>query len=166
MLLVNYIPEHGLMNGSVGTVIDICSPNPTMCDLDDNSHYIIVDFENCTIPESEKLIPDSPCTWVPIPVHNSTCQKYCCSMHSIPLRVCKAITIHKSQGMTIGDGQQFPYVVVHFPEASQHVTPGQVLVAFTRAIAPENFALGNTDITQKELKNIGKRAGHQKRRVF
>ena len=68
--------------------------------------------------------------------------------------------------MTIGDGQQFPYVVVHLPEPSQHVTPGQVLVAFTRAIAPENFALGNTDITQKDLKNIGKGAGYQKRRVF
>ena len=68
--------------------------------------------------------------------------------------------------MTIGDGQQFPYVVVHFPQASQRVTPGQVLVAFTRAIAPENFALGNTDITQKDLKNIGKGAGYQKRRVF
>ena len=166
MLLVNYIPEVGLMNGSVGTVIDICSPNSDRSNSDDHSNYVIVHFENCTIPEDQKLIPGLPSMYVPIPVHKSTCDNHCCTMHSIPLRVCKAITIHKSQGITIGENQMFKYAVVHFPEAPQPDSPIQALVAFTRAMPPHNFAIGNANITQKELKKIGKGPGEVKRRVF
>ena len=38
MLLTNYITEVDLMNGSVGTIFDICSPNQGSCDSKDKSH--------------------------------------------------------------------------------------------------------------------------------
>ena len=75
MLLVNYIPELGLMNGSIGTVIDICSPNKNRCNSDDDSHYVVVNFEHCTIPEGQNLIPGKPRTYVPIPVNTTRCEK-------------------------------------------------------------------------------------------
>ena len=54
---------------------------------------------------------------VPIPVVEDRCDKKCCSVKTISLRVCIAITIHKSQGMTIGDGEVFEKVIVYLPEA-------------------------------------------------
>ena len=50
-------------------------------------------------------------SFLPIPTFTSRCEKIC-SITKIPLRVCIAITIHKTQGMTIGPGEQFEKIVV------------------------------------------------------
>ena len=39
---------------------------------------------------------------------------------AFPLRVCKAITGHKSQGMTIAKGEPFEMVVVKLPEKGEN----------------------------------------------
>ena len=75
MLLVNYVSKVVRMSGSVGTVVDICSPNQGRCDSDDDSHYVVVDFKECTIPEEQKHIQGHPRTWVPIPVFTTRCNK-------------------------------------------------------------------------------------------
>jgi hypothetical protein len=61
------------------------------------------------------------------------CEKKCCSVKPIPLRVCKAISIHKSQGMTIGPEEVIEKVVVYLPEDQREQSPGLELVAFSRA---------------------------------
>jgi ATP-dependent exoDNAse (exonuclease V), alpha subunit - helicase superfamily I member len=55
------------------------------------------------------------------------------AIETVPLRVCVAITIYKSQGITVGKGEQFEHVVVHLPLNSKRVVPGLELVAFSRA---------------------------------
>jgi hypothetical protein len=49
---------------------------------------------------------------IPIPIVEERCKK--CSVRALPLRCCKALTIHKSQGMTVGPGKPFEYVTVHY----------------------------------------------------
>ena len=53
------------------------------------------------------------------------------------------ISIHKSQGMTIGPGEVFEKVVVYLPEDQREQSPGLELVAFSRAKGPDCLAVGN-----------------------
>ena len=66
-------------------------------------------------------------------------------MTTIPLRVCVALTIHKSQGMTIGPGENFEHAVVYLPDKSknQKSTAGLELVGISRVTSPEFLAIGN-----------------------
>ena len=51
--------------------------------------------------KGEAWIPEHP-TWVPIPVDQGMCEGHCCSRKGLPLMPAYAITIAKSQGMSIG----------------------------------------------------------------
>lgn len=168
MLLRNFIVEHKLMNGSVGTVKRICYKNPEGPANPDKTDYVIVEFPNSTIPEEDALIPGMPPTWVPIPLVTERCEKNCCQVCAFPLRVCIALTAHKSQGMTVGPGQAFEKVVVYLPEAGSKSTPGLELVAISRATSPECFAIGNaqSSLSRSAIKKIGATAAYQSRREF
>ena len=63
----------------------------------------------------------------------------------IPLRVCQSITIHKSQGMTIGKNEIFTKVVLYLPdsESGGRRTPGSELVGMSRAKDLSCLAIGN-----------------------
>ena len=63
----------------------------------------------------------------------------------IPLRVCQSITIHKSQGMTIGKNEIFTKVVLYLPDSKSggRRTPGSDLVGLSRAKDLSSLAIGN-----------------------
>ena len=46
-------------------------------------------------------------TFIQIPIIADICKKKCCSISIITLRDCKAVTINKSQVVTIGPHQLF-----------------------------------------------------------
>jgi hypothetical protein len=120
--------------------------------------YVVVNFPESTIPEEQKLIPNIPKTCVPIPIVTRRCEKNCCSISAMPLQVCKALTIHKSQGMTISEGKHFKKVVVSLP-VSGNKCPGLELVATSRAVELADFAIGNpsTQLTKQDLFNKTRR---------
>ena len=132
MLLKNYMVELNLLNGSVGIVRKIVFSHKDGPKLHKNNlpSYVIVEFKNTTIPEHMKAFPEHPSNWVPIPLIEERCQKLCCTVKTIPLRICIALSIHKSQGMTIGPNQNFEKAIVYLPESrlNQRQTPGLVLV--------------------------------------
>ena len=116
--------------------------------------YVVVDFPELKIPEHQKLIPNKPKTWIPIPLFTRRCKKKCCSITTIPLMICKSLSIHKSQGMTVGHGKQFTKVVVHLPvRVGGNKCLGLELVAVSRAVELNNFAVGNsiTELTKQAL---------------
>ena len=86
----------------------------------------------------------------------------------IPLRVCIAISIHKSQGMTIGPGEVFEKVVVYLPEDQREQSPGLELVAFSRAKGPDCLAVGNNsnNLTIMSIQKIGTSEKNKLRRKF
>jgi hypothetical protein len=169
MLLYNFIVEYKLMNGSVGIVRDMCFKFPQGDqNSDDGTKYVVVEFPDSTIPENKKLIPGKPATWVPIPLVQNRCEKKCCSINAIPLQICKSLSIHKSQGMTVGQGKQFKKVVVHLPIGQRNNCPGLELVAISRAMAVEDFAIGNdkVEVTKQALMKIGKSNAYKVRKDF
>jgi len=170
MLLINFIVEYKLMNGSVGTVRDICYKNKegNTPEGDDSVYvYAIVEFPDSTVPENEAMIPGRPSTWIPIPLVQRRCEKKCCSIRTLPLIICKSLSIHKSQGMTVGEGKQFKKVVVHLPN-NRRIVPGLELVAISRAVSIQDFAIGNeeNDITKQRLKRIGNTPAYKARNEF
>ena len=96
------------------------------------------------------------------------CELKCFAMEAFPLRVCKAITGHKSQGMTIAVGEPFESVVLHYPETGTRVPPGLQTVMTSRPKGLENFCIGNkvSDLDKGGLKKIGKSTSDSKRRVY
>jgi hypothetical protein len=162
MLLHNFILEYKLMNGSVGTVRDICFQHPDGDkNTEDEMKYVVAEFPDSTIPEGQNLIPGQPATWVPIPLVQRRCERKCCSISAMLLQLCKSLSIHKSQGMTVGQGKQFKKVVVHLPIAQRNNCPGLEMVAISRAMAVGDFAIGNkkVEVTKQDLKEDWKNEG-------
>ncbi len=98
--------------------------------------------------------------WVLIPVATEKCEKHCCTIQAIPLLVCAAITIQKSQRMTIGPK--------YLPEPNSHSPPGLDLVAISRAMNPKSFAIGNDlgTLSKMFIKIIGTSKAYNLRRKF
>ena len=95
-------------------------------------------------------------------------KKNCCTVTSIPLRVCRAITIRKAQGMSIGPRKPFKGVIVSLPEKGERTNPGSELVAFSRVTYISALAICDikNDITLEMLKNIGTGSSYIKRKKF
>ena len=172
MLLKNFIVELNLMNGSVGIVRKIVYKDKTGPYNSNNNlpEYVIVEFKNVNIPENNKPFSNFPNNWIPIPMVTEFCEKKCCSVKTIPLRVCIALTIHKSQGMTIGPKENFEKIVIHLPNKAlgHRSTAGLELVALSRVTSIENIAIGNdhNSLFRADLKNIGKNKTNEKIKEF
>jgi PIF1-like helicase len=98
----NILPQLGLFNGAMGTVLDIVynvGESPNSGNL---PRYVLVKFPSYIgkpfINENPKVIPI-----VPLQRH---CSKHCCLQNFIPLRLCFAKTIHSFQGQQAGPVQQ------------------------------------------------------------
>ena len=70
------------------------------------------------------------------------CEKKCCSITTVSLRVCKVITTYKSQGITVGPGKVWEKVVICLATGRQKKTPGAELVGFSRATDSNMIAIG------------------------
>ena len=101
------------------------------------------------------------------PLMPARCEKKCCNATQIPLRVCKAITIYKSQGTSVGEGETWELVVVCLPAANAKSAPGLEQVALSRAKALNFMAIMDDEgLTYEQFLNIGKGAAYEKRRAF
>ena len=133
MLVVNLKADWGLFNGAVGTVVNIVyrdGHRPT----DDSApvpDVVLVRFPGYRRPP---YINEDP-TVVPIvPVSRSTDCACRCKRLQVPLRLAWGTTIHKCQGMTVGAGEAFRYVVVHPGDHGFEArNPGALFVALSRA---------------------------------
>ena len=103
-ILKNYVAEQKLTNILIGTVKIIVYDDPRGPNLEGSLPlYVVFEFKESTL--DNLLIPGNPSTYVPIPVVNNMCEKKCCTIRTIPLRVCKSITLYKSQRLTVGPDQ-------------------------------------------------------------
>ena len=67
--------------------------------------YVVVEFPNSIIPNTNKRVQNQAPNWVHILVVIALYEKICCTITTIPLRVCNAINIHQYQDMTVRPGQ-------------------------------------------------------------
>ena len=133
LLLSNFVVEYKIMNGSIGTVVDIVYEKKSgPRDEKALPAYVTVYFPKSCIPHRDRLFSDKDGRYVSIPVVTEQCERSCCSITMIPLRVCVSITIHKSQGMTIGENEIFTKVVLYLPDSDSRIrTPGSELVGMS-----------------------------------
>jgi len=166
MLLINFIVELGLKNGSIGVCKDIIYAEACGPYGEDQPLYAVVDFPEYKGEPWDNANP----TYVPVPLVTLRCEKKCCSQTTLPLRVCKAITIYKSQGITVGEGPDcfWKFVVVGMDEANaRNRAPGQELVAFSRAQNLRYVAIyDDVEVTRDAFTKIGTGKGCDRKREW
>lgn len=116
MLLKNIDPEEGLVNGSLGEVVEIKKG-------DFRGFTVVVKFINGTVREIE------PQNWV---IRRN--EEVLASRRQIPLRLSYALSIHKSQGMSLDK------VRVHLARC---FADGQAYVAMSRARTLEGLFIAD-----------------------
>jgi hypothetical protein len=86
----------------------------------------------------------------------------------LPLRVCKAISIYKSQGMTVGPGCDWGYIVVGLPGPNDRSNgAGQELVGMSRATDIIYLAFADDEpISLDMFLKLGKGKACDKKREF
>ena len=166
MLLTNISVSEKLYNGSIGTVVDIVYE---LCDTPSSDEtalplFVVVDFPGFQIKTGKQPWHPQHPTWIPIIPAIALCQKRCCSQTQIPLIVCKSLTVHKAQGMSIGLGNPFKKIVFTFSRFA-YETHGLIMVALTRAVNATDIAFGNIP-SVIEMKQIGKGPSYENDKKF
>ena len=126
-----------LNNGAIGTVISIVYKEGIS--PPDFPEYIVVDFKNYDGPPWIQAHP----TWIPVTKMTVRDEDNCCWRTGFPLIPGYGISIHKSQGMSIGDNELITHAVI---KLSHNITMeakslGLAYTALSRVCAEKNFAL-------------------------
>ena len=93
------------MNGSIGLVIKNIYRNKNgPRDPVALPHYTILGFQHWKLTDDKTCFLYLPKLCVPVPTDIFKCDNYCISADNIPLRVYKATSIRKYQGISVGTG--------------------------------------------------------------
>lgn len=131
MLTVNLNVTYGLFNGSMGQVVDIIYLNGRT-PVEGQPDVVMVNFTKYTGPP---FINSHPQLVPIVPVERKKdCHCFNCKRKQIPLRLGWGTTIHRCQGMTIGEGEANCYIVIHPGDKKFEArNPGALFVALSRA---------------------------------
>ncbi|XP_068738503.1 ATP-dependent DNA helicase PIF1-like [Montipora capricornis] len=143
MLTMNLWPSVGLCNGSAGTVVDIIYK--TSHQPPDLPIAVIIKFDDYIGPSISNKIP-SLVAIAPVTISNSGNSVH--ERQQLPLKIAWALTIHKSQGLTL------PQAWVDIGKSEQ--TLGITYVAFSRVKQLSSLIV--QPMTFDRLKSINKSA--------
>ena len=144
MLTTNLHVPWGLFNGSLGTVRDIYFGNGRQPSLDGKQLPDVV-FVEFPAYEGPAQIPGHPTV---VPIGPWLFEEHCkheCSRLQYPLRLAWAITVHKSQGMTVGPEKQIKQIVLDLGgKDTEKWSAGSSFVQLSRATEIGALAISGT----------------------
>ena len=115
MLLTKMFTQYKLVNGSIGSIEEIMFKH-----MDRNNHMtyellicFTIEFKETYIDEESEWRINLDKIYIPIVLVTIRCARKYCTITSIPLMLCKVITIHKSYGMNIRHCNPFKSVIVY-----------------------------------------------------
>ena len=148
----------GLNNGALGNIISIIYPPDQRPPSPPTA--VIVDFPGYKGPP----FFHGHNTWVPIVQDIVRCGSNCCFRKNIPLISGYALTIAKSQGMTIGPSSDIQRVIIKMSEspAMENRNLGQAYTAFSRASNDMAWCIQDT-FPFSRLQAINKHKGMKQR---
>jgi hypothetical protein len=158
--------EQELYNGAVGTIMKIVSAHKQGSNAANAllPAYVVVDFSFMKIPPDEAWDKKNP-TWVPVPPTVFRCKRDCCRVTTMALRIHKATSVHKGQGISCAKGKPDELVVVGL--GGERGSPGLDLVALSRATETIGMAIyDDIPMTREQLFKIGRGKGYDKKREF
>ena len=112
-----YLLNQKIVHGLIWTVKDIT--NKIRYIPYELHIYVIIEFKETIIDKELEWRSDLPRTYIPIVLVTVRGENKCCNIISIPIRVCKALTIHNFQGMNIGPGNSFQHMTLYLPEEGE-----------------------------------------------
>ena len=161
-----------LFNGSQGTIVDIVYFGTRKPSVDGSTFpdLILVRFPGykgpALVPWDPKVVPiravelQCECVSKKQDGFRNSCGG-CCSRRQIPLSPCYGTTIHKCQGMTVGPGHPFEYLVADMGCAKDESRfPGMGFVALSRVTDISRLAIGGV-LDFDRLASIGKSSKSQ-----
>lgn len=119
MLMIN-LPEKKLVNGQIGTIIEINNKNEVVIDFD--GYQTIIEPK---LWEVQNIYYDDK---------NEKHKEIICQYHQLPLRLAYAITTHKSQGLTLQELEI---------DCKKFFSPGQFYTAVSRIKDPKKLIIKN-----------------------
>jgi hypothetical protein len=127
----------GLNNGTMGTVRSILYEQNTA--PPQFPIAVVVEFPGYKGPAWINAHPK----WVPIVPNEGRCDYDCCSRNGLPLMPGYAITIAKSQGMTIGDGKPATHARIKLQQSKimEQLSLGTTYTALSRVAKESNWLL-------------------------
>jgi hypothetical protein len=152
----------GLVNGAMGTVRGIVYQN-NLAQLP----IVLVDFPSYSGPAFDSgtptVVPIAPVTRQGLKVwHQGATVSV--NRTQLPLQLASAITIHKSQGLTVGPGKHIERVIIDVG-ASESWCEGLAYVAISRAMFMECFALDPMQPSSRWA-SIGKSKGAERTHLW
>eukprot|EP00762_Andalucia_godoyi_P008050 ANDGO_02165.mRNA.1 ATP-dependent DNA helicase pfh1 len=153
MLRTNLATEAGLVNGSLGTVVAVVYESPTAEQPPQGlPAFVVVNFPLYTGPPfssrpgEEKFVPVPYVSVAKHKTNTSSTGKQVIFRKQIPLTLAYAITIHKSQGMTLD------MAVVDL--GNRELSPGLTFVAISRVKRLEGLAFVSGTCTSERLSSF------------
>jgi len=127
----------GLNNGAIGKVIAILYPKDMK--PPDFPDAVVIDFPSYKGP----AWIDQHKTWIPVSVMDVRCESNCCSRTGFPLMPGYAITIAKSQGMSIGETKNASHVRIKLQQKKimEQLNLGTTYTALSRCEKESDWCL-------------------------
>jgi hypothetical protein len=155
--------EQELYNGAVGTIVKIVyahkegpiAANALLL------AYVVVDFPFMKVLPDEASDKKNP-TWVPVLPTIFRCKRDCCRVTTMALRIHKATSAHKGQGISCGKGKPDEFVEVGL--GGKRGSPGLDLVALSQETEIIRMAVyDDIHFTRELLFKIGRWKGYDEK---
>ena len=163
MVRSNLWTSAGVVNGSIGVIRDIVVHPDKANESGSREVVVLVQLLGYTGPA---LLHDHP-NWVPIRMCDSDWvagkRNTNCKRTQVPLDLAWALTIHKSQGLTVGPDENIRKIIVDFGK-TEGWAPGLMYVACSRVVHRDCLALD--PIKVDEFNNVVHLPFYEFRRYF